>query len=160
MDRELVTVGEIEVVYAVSGRVTGHRVALRHNGLREHRLLRAPVAHVLQSMVDAQLAAWDQKWRHVSLRAWDQKWRHFSAEFPAPDSKAAAAFYSIASDKHLADTLTTEATAAVEQAKTLLVQALSRNVGIPWRNWRTPTHSDLSADPVIRKRYLGKMGSP
>lgn len=42
---------------------------LRHLGLHEYRLLKAPNHYVLKNKADTQLAAWHDKWQRITSKA-------------------------------------------------------------------------------------------
>jgi hypothetical protein len=61
MGDELVHVGQLEAVHTSTGRPSGYRQELRHKGLHEYRLLRAPDANVLRNKEATRIAAWNAK---------------------------------------------------------------------------------------------------
>ena len=71
----LVKIGKAQAIYTATGKQTGLRVEIWHNGLNEYRLLRAPELSTLQNKVSIQLAAWTQKWERVSSKNAAQKTR-------------------------------------------------------------------------------------
>jgi restriction system protein len=65
MSADLIEISTAKPTYAVSGRVTGYQVEVRHTGLNEYALLRAPEVSILQNKTNAKLALWRDKWSRI-----------------------------------------------------------------------------------------------
>lgn len=112
MSSETVTVGQIETTYTSTGRLSGYRLEIRHNGLHEYRLLRAPDQYLLKNKAEIQLAAWDEKWRRIQSKD--------------------AAFQALFQSKERAVALSTDAALAIEEAKNILAAAVKTKTRIHW----------------------------
>lgn len=66
MSDDLITIGDLEATYRANGSPTGVRIEVWHNGLNEHRLIRAPDQIILRNKLAVQLEAWRTKWQKVS----------------------------------------------------------------------------------------------
>lgn len=65
----LVRHGKVEQKWTARGTVSSYSIELWHDGLGEHRQLRAAEHHVLQNKVAALLLQWEKKWDAAQARA-------------------------------------------------------------------------------------------
>jgi restriction system protein len=135
----LIKQSEITTVYTATGKISGWRVELRHTGLNEHRLLRAPDRNVLQNKVNSLRSQWGDKWERVSAR------QHASS--------------TRARGKGQAEEVTAEAQAALHDAENILVASLDANNVVNWA--ALEDHSafatfDRSPYPMVTYSLTGK----
>ena len=108
----MLEIGKVAATYSVSGRQTGYMVELSHQGLHEHRLLKASDIDVLQNKVNAVASSWEEKWARVSERR-------------AKESSREAG-------KQSAEEQTDAAQKAIAEAKGLIAATLEVNDAIDW----------------------------
>jgi hypothetical protein len=125
---DLVTIGWVEPVYTQTGRLTGYRLEVRHQGLHEYRLLRAPDQYVLKNKEETQLAAWSEKWQRASTKNAHRE--------------------IVSRTKESADRLTERAQIDLEKAKTLLISCTRTRSAIDWE--KLQDHRPFSFDHAGR----------
>src|SRR5258708_10823050 len=112
MSADLVEISTAKPTYAVSGRLTGYQVEVRHTGLNEYALLRAPEVSILQNKTNAKLALWRDKWSRIV----------------AQKEAAEARFKSAAS----AEKRTDQAQGLLEELRNLLKRTVSASDSPDW----------------------------
>ena len=112
MGDDLIDVGQVEAVHTSTGRISGYRLELRHKGLHEYRLVRAPDTYVLRNKTATQIEAWNEKWRRSTSKA--------------------AILETRLKSKGDADAITAEARVSIEAAKNLLASSLTVSHAIHW----------------------------
>lgn len=104
---------------AAGTRILRYYIDLRHSKMNLHRELSAPERFILQSKVDALLAAWDEKWEQHQVKAMLQ------------------------SGKESADDMTADALQRLEGLSRILAHTLSVNDAVDWEALK-----DRSAYPM------------
>jgi restriction system protein len=113
LEKDTLSVGEIENVYTQTGKLTGYRCELIHHGLNEHALLRAPDTYILQNKIHAKVEVWAEKWSRVDAKRQLETMR--------------------GKNKSEADRLTAMAEETLRSARSLLKAALDVDDAVDWK---------------------------
>ncbi len=149
-----IVAGSLTARWNASGtRILRYYIDLRHSKMNLHRELSAPEKFILQSKVDALLAAWDEKWEQHQVRALLQ------------------------SGKESADEMTADAMERLDNLGRILAHTLSVNDAVDWEGLKDrstypmplrfsrakpafkPAPAPAFAEPIISfwSRLTGKM---
>ena len=112
MSSDLVSIGSIKPIYKVSGSISGYEIELFHNGLKEHKIIKARDELVIKNKATLQLSAWFEKWEKQN-----QKQKLLLGKLQANQS---------------ADASSSEAQKLLEEAHSILISGINTKCQIPW----------------------------
>src|SRR5271157_2071229 len=98
-------------------RILKYSVEMKHDGLREHKILSAPEYDILLTKVKYQASNWAEKWAKIEQKRIAEEQREATAEEAARR--------------------TNEAEAAVNEIRTILEKTLSIDDAIDWNSLKT-----------------------
>lgn len=143
MASDLVMVGDPQAIRNAAGNPSGYRQEVRHLGLHEYKLIRAPDLYVLRSKVATQIAAWEARWARVTAKEEAEQDRNLS--------------------RMTAEAQTREAAKALDAARGLLAVSLRAQHKMPWEieeSVATFTFTETDRFPRVQFDRSGRPEAP